>query len=155
MAVHLVRHGSAGSRPDWGRADETRPLTPQGRHQADVIAERLAGCPVQRILSSRYTRCVETVEPLARLCGVPIEPSDALSEEADEARTLGLLKEVSLTEAVLCTHGNIIPVMLDHLRRNGTTFHDDPHVWAKGSVWTLEADGGGTVTDARYVPPPR
>jgi phosphohistidine phosphatase SixA len=155
MAVHLVRHGSAGSRPDWRGSDEARPLDTRGLQQAEAIAELLAGRPVERILSSRYARCVQTVEPLARLRGLAVEPIDALAEEADEARTLGLLKEVAQTEVVLCTHGNVIPVMLDHLRRNGTTFHDDPHVWAKGSVWTLEADGAGTVAHARYAPPAR
>ena len=154
MTLYLVRHAKAGSRVAWEQPDDLRPLSRVGREQAAALARVLAGRPVERILSSRFVRCVQTVQPLADERSLPVEWAEGLAEEARDDEVIALLKEVSKTEAVLCTHGNIVPVVLDHLAGQGVTFHDAPHVWQKGSVWMLETDGEGGFTDARYVPPP-
>ena len=138
----------------WEQPDDLRPLSRVGREQAAGIVGLLAGRPVDRILSSRFVRCVQTVQPLADERGLPVEWAEGLAEEARDDEVIALLKEVSKTEAVLCTHGNIVPVVLEHLAGQGVTFQDTPHVWQKGSVWTLETDDEGTFTEARYLPPP-
>jgi broad specificity phosphatase PhoE len=48
---------------------------------------------------------------------------------------------------VLCSHGNVIPALLDRLQRRGIAI--DAAEWSchKGSIWTVEVDGG-TVTRA-------
>ena len=154
MTVHLVRHAKAGSRVAWEQPDDLRPLSKTGREQAAALARLLADRPIDRILSSRFVRCVQTVEPLAQDRGLTVEWAEGLAEEARDDEVIALLKEVSKTDVVLCTHGNIIPVVLEHLAGAGVTFHDAPHVWQKGSVWMLDTDGEGTFTDARYHPPP-
>ena len=154
MTVHLVRHGKAGSRVAWQQPDDLRPLSKVGREQAEGLVRLLAGRPVERILSSRFARCVQSVEPLAEERGLTVEWAEGLAEEARDEEVLALLKEVSKSEVVLCTHGNIVPVVLEHLEQRGVQFHDAPHVWQKGSVWVLETDGHGSFTEARYVPPP-
>ena len=153
MTIHLVRHGKAGSRAAWAQPDELRPLSRVGREQAEALVRQLAGRPIDRILSSRFLRCVQSVEPLAEERGLTVEWAEGLAEEARDDEVIGLLKEVSKSEVVLSTHGNIIPVVLDHLAGWGVTFHDAPQVWQKGSVWMLETDDEGTFTDARYLPP--
>ena len=154
MTVYLLRHGKAGSRVAWQQPDDLRPLSKVGREQAEGLVRLLAVRPVERILSSRFARCVQSVEPLAEERGLTVEWAEGLAEEARDEEVLALLKEVSKSEVVLCTHGNIVPVVLEHLEQRGVHFHDAPHVWQKGSVWVLEADGEGAFTEARYIPPP-
>src|SRR4051812_23635760 len=107
MAIYLVRHAKAGSRRAEG-SDEERPLSDNGHRQADVIAELLATCEVDRILTSRYVRCVETVAPISLRSGVKVEVHEALAEEASVDDAWDLLEELAATNAVLCSHGNIL-----------------------------------------------
>ena len=153
MPIYLVRHAKAGDREAWDQPDELRALSKEGRRQAVAVRDLLADAPVERVLSSRYIRCLQTVEPLAESRALRVERAHALAEEADAAETIALVKELAGTNAVLCTHGNVIPVVLDHVRRSGAHFEEPPHVWKKGSTWVLECDDG-TFTSARYVPPP-
>lgn len=156
MAVHLLRHAKAGHRHEWSQPDELRPLTSAGTQQALALRDALGQLPVKRILSSRYLRCVQSVQPLAERLGLEVEVHPALAEEADLDDTWNLVEELAETgaDAVLCTHGNITPPVLDRLsRRGGRVIGDDPSN-KKGSAWTLEGDGAGRLTTATYVPPP-
>jgi phosphohistidine phosphatase SixA len=152
VPVYLVRHGKAGNRHEWAQPDELRPLDKVGRAQARGLARVLDGHPVARVLSSRYVRCLQTVEPLAAERRVPVERHDALAEEAGTGEVLALLKEVAGTDAVLCTHGNIVPLVLEALEGSGVHFADRPKVWKKGSAWVLQSDDG-EYRSARYLPP--
>ncbi len=154
MTLYLVRHADAGDRSEWRQPDDLRPLTARGERQAAALAGFLAERRVEAVLSSRFARCVQTVEPLAARLGLTVEEHPALAEEATEQAVVDLLEAMAGTDAVLCTHGNIVPVALGHLRRAGARFADRPYDWKKGSVWVLESDDGRGFTGARYVPPP-
>ena len=65
MPLLLVRHGSAGSRSEWEGDDRDRGLDERGVDQARRLVQELADLPIDRILTSPYRRCVQTVEPLA------------------------------------------------------------------------------------------
>lgn len=153
MVLHLVRHAKAGSRHEWSQPDELRPLTRAGLQQSLALCRVLAEQPVKRILSSRFVRCQQTVEPLADKLGLDIELHPALSEEADATATWDLLEELAGTEAVLCTHGNVIPPVIDRLVRRGGVVLGEPGN-KKGSYWEIEVTPGGTFPAATYVPPP-
>lgn len=153
VSIHVVRHAKAGNRADWHQPDELRPLSRSGRAQADALVELLGTAPIKRILSSRFRRCTQTVAPLAERLGLEVEEHPALAEEADVADTLALLEELAGTEAVVCTHGNLIGPLLDRLHRRGVELRDR-RVCKKGSVWTIEPGDGDAFTSARYVPPP-
>src|SRR5215211_612858 len=116
MAVHLVRHAKAGNRSDRGD-DEVRPLTKGGRTQADALVEHFADVPVKHIVSSRYVRCTQTVEPLALSLGIVVEENDALAEEASTGATWKLIERLLESDAdvVVCSHGNVLGVVLDRL----------------------------------------
>lgn len=152
MAIHLVRHAKAGSRHDWAQPDELRPLTEAGERQAAGLVELLADEGVKRILSSRYARCVQTVAPLADALGLEVERHEALAEEADPADVWELLNELGTTEAVLCTHGNIVEEVLEGLVRRGV-LPSRELASKKGSVWTLETNSRGRIRRARYTAP--
>lgn len=153
MALHLVRHGSAGDRDEWDGPDADRPLTDKGRRQADALADRFVDAGVQRVLSSRYARCVQTVEPLADRLGLAVERHPALAEEARVPDLLALLEELAHEEVAVCTHGNLIPSVLDRLARRGAVLVADRPACAKGSVWTLHPDGDRVFDRAVYTPP--
>lgn len=155
MSVHLVRHAKAGDRSSWQGADEQRPLSKAGRAQAAVLSDVLAPAGVKRVLTSRYTRCAATVEPLAERLGLKVEEHEALAEEADVADTWALLEELAGTEAAVCTHGNLIGPILDRLHRQGVELVANEWVCKKSSVWTIDFGPHGTVARARYTPPPR
>jgi 8-oxo-dGTP diphosphatase len=150
--LRLVRHGDAGERGKWPGADITRPLTAKGRRQAGDIAEALAGVGVDRILSSPYLRCVETVEAFAAQIGAHVELEERLADETTAEDALSLLASMVGYNAILCSHGDLIPLVLRRLRRDGLAIAT-PIECAKGSIWEIEVDGG-KFTEARYRPPP-
>jgi phosphohistidine phosphatase SixA len=135
MTLYLIRHAKAGSAPD-----EERPLNDAGQRQSERIAELLADAGVGRVLTSRYTRCVQTVAPLAQRLGLELEYHDDLAEEAEVELAWQLLESLAGTETVLCSHGNIISPLLDRVMRRGAAIEGE---WSckKGSIWCLEPEG--------------
>jgi 8-oxo-dGTP diphosphatase len=153
MTLLLVRHAKAGNRRDWAGPDADRPLSAKGRRQADGLVDLLALHPVERVLASPAVRCVESVAPLAAHRGLEIERHDELAEGRGAGPTLALFDELVGVAAVLCSHGDVIPAVLDALvLRDGLTLPVD-YPCAKGSAWALEEDGG-RIVGARYLPPP-
>src|SRR5918996_722845 len=152
VPMYLVRHAKAGSRTEWKEPDHLRPLNAGGMQQAERFVAVLHGSPVERILSSPHVRCVETLQPLASERGLTVEESEDLAEGAGPARALALLSDVSGKPTVLCSHGDVIQGVLQHLSAEGLELPDPPPL-RKGSTWVLEADGDGFV-GARYLPPP-
>jgi 8-oxo-dGTP diphosphatase len=150
--VFLVRHAKAGSRSRWDGPDELRPLSQAGRRQAEALADQFPDRGVTRIVASPFVRCRQTVEPLAYRLGLPVEPSPSLAEGTPLAEALRLVEKVADQPTVLCTHGDVVEELLDHLRRVGV-LHGQPD-FEKGSTWVLETDDGGGVVSAAYLPPP-
>jgi 8-oxo-dGTP diphosphatase len=154
MALYLVRHAQALSRSGWEGPDEERPLSSRGERQAEGLVDLIALPDVRRVLSSPALRCMTTVQPAAEKLGLDVRPAPELAEGAGGKSAVALLRE-QLTkkgDAVLCTHGDIIPEVLRIVARDDVRFRDELR-WAKGSTWVFEAQGA-TITDARYLPPP-
>jgi len=151
MAVYLVRHADAGARHEWHQPDDLRPLSTRGARQAEGVLAALGERPIKRILSSPAMRCRETVRPLAETLGLDIELSSALLEGAALQDALAVLRSVASDEAVLCSHGDVIPDVLSWLMGKGMRTGADRRC-QKGSIWVLEADGAEFVR-GEYVPP--
>lgn len=82
MAIFLIRHGET-----LGNATRTvqmpdNPLSPRGIAQAERLARRLEREGIGLILSSDYSRTVETAERLRRATGAPVR-YDPLLQERD------------------------------------------------------------------------
>jgi 8-oxo-(d)GTP phosphatase len=149
--VYLLRHAKAGDRAAWTENDRLRPLTKKGRAQAEALVRTFDSVQLDRVVSSPYDRCVQSVRPLALARSLPVEEDETLSEGAPTGAVLELLR--SLGGAVMvCSHGDVIPEAIDALGRRGVDIADPPR-WKKGSTWVLERDGG-LFTRARYLPPP-
>ena len=143
----LVRHASAGRRESWLGDDRLRPLDERGRRQADELVAQLSGFPVERVLSSPYVRCVQTVEPLARAHGLTVEETEALAEEHGE-EAVALLRSLAGTAALLCTHGDVVPEVLDAFLPG-----DGHETSKKGSTWVLDLAGPGDGHHEHLQPP--
>ena len=81
----LLRHGQSefnlhfnATRQDPGIIDPT--LTGLGRAQASEAARALSLMPIRRIISSPYTRTLQTAAPLARALGVPVSVNPIVRE---------------------------------------------------------------------------
>lgn len=150
MDAFVVRHAKAGSRRRFEGDDKLRPLSRNGRPQADAIMELLAHRDIARVLTSPYTRCIQTVEPLAQHLGLEVEVDKQLGEGHDFRHALELIH--SATEPIaLCSHGDVIGDLMHHLAARGVPLDDDRI--EKGSTWVLQVEDGDIVK-ARYVPPP-
>lgn len=152
MTVWVVRHAKAGSRRAWNGDDSRRPLSKPGRSQADALVELLASASFDRIASSPFVRCRETVDPLAARDALEVTLDERLGEGAGPYGALSLVREAAAKGGVLCSHGDVITELLARLERSGIDLGDDPRC-EKGSVWALELDGEDIIS-ARYLPPP-
>ncbi len=151
--IYLLRHAPAGARDDADPGDTRRKLSISGRRHAAKLARRLSQTPIERVISSPYPRCVQTVRPLAQGTGLGLEQDRRLAEGGELEETLALLTELQGSSAVLCTHGDVISDLIDHLADEGIPL-DGPLQWRKSSIWELDTLKG-SVTAGRYLPPPR
>jgi 8-oxo-dGTP diphosphatase len=154
VPIYLVRHAQAGSRKRWAGPDEQRPLSRAGREQAEALVGLFAGRPLTRLVSSPYVRCVQTLEPLARERSIALEASDALTEGASPDAALSLaLASAETGPTALCTHGDVIELLLAELARRDVPLETGSGLdLKKGSIWILDVLDGN-VAAAEYIPP--
>ncbi|MGI8684635.1 MAG: SixA phosphatase family protein [Acidimicrobiales bacterium] len=158
MPVLLVRHAVALSRRSWAGDDVERPLDKRGHRQATALVKALEPFDVVRVLSSPAVRCIATVEPLAVARGLEVKPGDELFE-GNGRRALALVRSLAESDAggadgpaiVLCSHGDVIPEVLDLLAHEGADLGPERRS-QKGSVWVLHRGPKGVA--GRYLPPP-
>lgn len=105
--ILLVRHASAGDRAAWEGDDRLRPLDERGFRQARGLVDALAEYEVERILSSPFLRCLQTVEPLGAARGLTVESSDELAEERQWDDAGPLLRSLDGGAVAVCSHGGV------------------------------------------------
>lgn len=155
MPIHLVRHGHAGSRRDWAGDDEARPLSTKGRRQAESIARDLSGTGVDLLWSSRYARCIQTLEPMADQLGRSIVEHPLLAEGAPGPDALDALLVATADGHTLAasSHGDVIPAILSEAQTRGAHLHGTSAP-RKGARYVLDVVGGA-VTTITHVDQPR
>jgi len=149
---YVVRHAKAGSRDRWTGDDRKRPLTKKGIKQAEELVNVLAPYPVASVYSSRYVRCVQTVQPLAKGLRLKVEQSVSLEEGHGLAGLHEFLDDEDLDNAVLCTHGDIVWELVEDLVKR-KILRAGEGGFDKGSTWILHLDGS-KISKARYLPAP-
>lgn len=145
VAIYFIRHATAGQRQGFLGDDLARPLDDFGSEQAALIASSLGGEPIERVLSSRATRCVSTVAPLATALGLAVEVDDALTEGSMEGAAAALIASLGTTSAALCSHGDVIPTTIRELMADGMRITGARHC-EKGSIWRFDLRGNDIVT---------
>ena len=93
----LLRHGQSefnlhfgATRRDPGIIDPR--LTELGHAQAQEAAAQLAGCGIERIIASPYTRALQTAAPVAAALGVPVSIDPIVRERYAFACDVGSLR---------------------------------------------------------------
>ena len=152
MTAYLIRHAKAGSREDWKGDDRLRPLTASGRKQAQALVEILKDRPIDRILSSGYARCGQTVEPLAGARNLRVETTPELEEGAGGESVVRLVDRFKGRHVAFCTHGDVVEEFLELLMARGllSRAHASNQ---KGGSWVLE-ERNGSITGAKYLAAP-
>ena len=113
----ILRHTKSLERGDWDQADSHRTLDETGFDQAQLLIKHLAPFAIDELYTSDYTRCVQTVTPLAHARGLSITAVPSLNEESFE---LDPEKAISFANALkqdeknilICSHNPVIPSML-------------------------------------------
>lgn len=149
--IYLIRHAAAGSRDEWTADDRVRPITPKGERQSEAIARQLGVRAIDRILSSPYLRCRQTVEPLARRTGLPIEDEASLAEGARVQSLLERLEELAGKNVAICSHGDVIPDLLGALSRREVELGQGDY--KKASFWLVEKVSGSPLRGEYFKPP--
>jgi 8-oxo-dGTP pyrophosphatase MutT (NUDIX family)/phosphohistidine phosphatase SixA len=116
----VIRHASAGERANWDGDDARRPLDERGRRQAEALVHQLAPFELQRVVSSPFDRCVQTIEPLSRARGLQLETSEQLAEGADLGRVQGLLRRLAGEPGLVCGHGPELEALFGQLKKAAT-----------------------------------
>jgi 8-oxo-dGTP diphosphatase len=135
MSLLLIRHALAGHRNAWEGDDRVRPVDDRGRLQSDALVDALASFQIDRIVSSPYLRCVQTVEPLAAALELEIELDEQLgATRLDEVGEV--LERLRGENVAVCTHGDL-PWLGDRK-------------FKKGATWVVD----DRLVPQRYVKPP-
>jgi phosphohistidine phosphatase SixA len=135
MSLLVHRHAWAGDSETWEGDDRVRPIDKRGEKQAEALVDALAGYTIDRIVSSPYLRCIQSVEPLAEARGLEIELDDELgADRLDDVPRV--LERLQGEKAVVCTHGDL-PWLGDRK-------------FKKGSTWVLSEE----LEPRRYIKPP-
>ena len=144
MPLLVVRHAHAGRRSAYQGDDRLRPLSSRGRDRAEQLVPLLSAYRPQRILSSPFVRCCETVRPLADALGLAVESVDELAEGhgADATR---LVRRMAGESAVLCTHGDVATEILDILVPEATAKIRASFRLQKGEVWVVQSTDASVV----------
>lgn len=120
--------------------------------QALGLADALGPHRPGQVLSSPAVRCATTVEPLAEQLGLEVVVDERLAEGATAADVAALLRDLIDADVAVCTHGDVIPRILDQLVADGMRPEQGLR-WAKGSTWLVGRDASGWGTGTYLAPP--
>jgi 8-oxo-dGTP diphosphatase len=153
VAIYLIRHAKAGSRSAWTESDSTRPLDDSGLRQSAAIAQHWGHAAPIAVFSSPRLRCVQTVTPLADRFGMEVQVEPDIEEDTPFERALRVVEDAA-DGTVFCSHGDVIPDVIDALIRRGMNVNGMSGALRKGAMFVLHRENGRFVT-ADYVAPPR
>ena len=113
----ILRHTKALERGDWDGDDSLRTLDERGYAQAQQLITHLKPFDIDEIYTSNFTRCVETIEPLARNRRLQATQIQSLNEsvfESDPERSIAFANALKQDEKniLICSHNPVIPTML-------------------------------------------
>lgn len=113
----ILRHAKSLERGDWDEEDSLRTLDETGFDQAQLLIKHLAPFAIDELYTSDYTRCVQSVSPLAHARGLSITTVPSLNEESfeldpEKAITFANALKQDEKNILICSHNPVIPSML-------------------------------------------
>ena len=129
--IIVLRHGRAVPPATWDGPDATRPLLHRGLEQSVNVAPAIAAWAPARLISSTAVRCLATIEPIAAITGLTVKQSTGISQDAWEDGTATVRKTIRKrlragAAVVLCSHGPVIPDIIDAVAAATNTPLDPP-----------------------------
>lgn len=126
----LLRHAKATPRQEWPKGESSRPLLPIGRIQAAALTNILAAYGPKTVLTSRWKRCLDTVEPFKEHYKVRLVQRSLLSERGAKlspVRAGKLVRKFSKRDGglVICSHRPAFPVILQAISSYGDEGHQE------------------------------
>jgi phosphohistidine phosphatase len=85
LELYLLRHAHAGNAAEWDGPDDTRPLSPKGKRQADRLGTFLADrrFDLDAIITSPKKRAMDTARIVGDALGVGVLTDDRLGGPLD------------------------------------------------------------------------
>lgn len=80
MRLYLVRHGESVSNKAVTQSSPDEQLSEHGREQARFLANRFSNIKIDAIISSPYTRTLETAKSISDLKNIPVETNELARE---------------------------------------------------------------------------
>lgn len=120
-AVVVVRHAKAKSRARHAN-EATRPLTARiGVGQSERLVDLLSAFGVNRLVSSPWKRCLQTLTPYARAGDIAITEAPELTEAAHAANsaavTAVIREQLHAEQSVaICTHRPVLATVMKTLK---------------------------------------
>ncbi len=117
----VVRHAKAKPRASWTQEEGKRPLAATGKRQALEVAALLASWEPNRVGSSPWTRCIQTVSPYLKRRDLGVKLIPALTEH-EALRKPGTVRKAILKAMnkgipqAVCTHRPVLPIIFDTLK---------------------------------------
>jgi 8-oxo-dGTP diphosphatase len=169
LTLEIFIHMDAVNRNEWTGPGDERPLTELGKRQSERLTHELAaGGPVAALYSSPALRCRESMEPMAKRFGVPVQVAsgfkdtsgykapvgwergdgkgpDPLGGAASAGSAYAALQKIRSalpdgSRAVLCSYGDIVPALLAFLS-GANAIEMPPRLDKKGALYTVVLDG--------------
>ena len=152
MTIYLVRHAKAGDRgPGPATTSSARcrgaARSRPRRSSSSSRTARSIGCSRARTSGAWRRSCRSPA------CAASRSSRSTRSPRARASKTRStLVRKHSHHDAVMCSHGDVIPMLLEHYAARGVDLGTDP-VCPKGCTWILEIDGADDVVAATYLAP--
>ncbi|MEA5453532.1 NUDIX hydrolase [Sinomonas sp. JGH33] len=115
----LLRHAKAKPRGSWTKAEGDRTLAASGVRQAAAVGRLLAVWSPERVVTSPWRRCVDTVRPyIAAANGrIKVKLDERLTEASHKRKPDRAAAAVDRLfdkrrSAVLCSHRPVLPTLL-------------------------------------------
>lgn len=121
-ALIVLRHATATPRLDWDGEEAKRPLLPFGKQEAKKLVPLLTAFGPKKIITSPWSRCLDTVTPYAKKSGKAIIKRIQLTELANAKkpnRTLDVVFDLvgSSKTGLICSHRPALPSVLKPLAK--------------------------------------
>ncbi len=130
----VLRHAKAKPRTDWmnGEAidDAKRPLLPEGYAQAKQLVKLLGAFAPKRVITSPWSRCLNTVLPYAKKRKLKIIERSQLSELGNKKgpkRTKNVINDIieDGRASVICSHRPALPTIFETLAKHASAAQKD------------------------------
>jgi 8-oxo-(d)GTP phosphatase len=157
----VVRHASAGHKSDWRGDDLSRPLDPEGEHDAQSLAALLRCFGVSRVISAPAERCVATVRPYAAAIGTDVEIEPAFDaarldgkRRSPDAHAEKAAAAVAAADepVIICAHRENLPGLLAAAWAELGGQPADATLLRKGEFLVLHRAAGRVIAAERYHP---